>query len=236
MARGKITHTNIISLSTTYNHIELHHFNSVHSASESGSRMRASVEHHSAHNCSSNQKCSRQSNKDQSPDRQKRVNKEDTLEDNKLSRKISDTKAKTQHYLLSSVAKVVVTSAEVVEDSGLVHPHDARIEIRRPAIQFHAVTYVLLDIVLVVIVSLCQLLVRKTIGLVNEGHPEHGVLIVKHGFRRKILWIVGILSNHLCNVGSVGLLSSLSIVVGRVGVATSPLQDKDKAVDLIPTR
>jgi len=73
---------------------------------------------------------------------------------------------------LSSVGEVVVSGAHVVESSSEVHSDESSIEVRsRSSVELHAVSLVLLNVVLVVGVLLCQIFVREASSLSKLAHP-----------------------------------------------------------------
>jgi len=130
--------------------------------------------------------------------------------------------------LLSSVGEVVVSGAHEIEASGLVHSDETSIEVLRSSVELHAVAWVSLDGVLVVVVLLLQVSKTKTVGLSKHAHPLSEFLGLKE---RSVLGNPIIRSRErsikvrdLDHVASVGSLGSFSCISSWVSVASGPLE------------
>jgi len=141
-----------------------------------------------------------------------------------------DWKKSTDHNLslLSSVGEVVVSGAHVIEGSGLVHSDKSSIKVGRGSVEFHAVAWVGLNGVLVVVVLLLQISKRETVGLSEHAHPLSKFLGLKE---RSVLGnpvissgVGSIKVRDLYHVASVSSLSSFSCISSWVSVASSPLE------------
>jgi len=134
-----------------------------------------------------------------------------------------------EHGLLTSVAEVVVSTAHVVEGSSLVHFDQTTIEVRSGScVQLHAVLFVLLGSISIVVVLCQQLSLSQTTSLVQEGHVLSQPLALEHGSVRAqpciSSWVGKGESLDLNDVASVSLVSTLTSISCRVGVASSPLE------------
>jgi len=130
---------------------------------------------------------------------------------------------------LSSVGEVVVSRAHVVECTGEVHSDESSIEVRsRSSVELHAVSLVLLNVVLVVSVLRCQLIVSEASSLSKLAHPHSEVSrLEERGVRGNPLVISRerrIEVRELNHVGSVCACSSFSSVSVGVSIASSPLE------------
>jgi len=133
-----------------------------------------------------------------------------------------------ENTLLSSVGEVVVSAAHVIERTSLVHSDEASIEVSAGSVELHAVLWVSLDGIVVVVVLLLQVGQRKAVGLSELAHPDSEFL----GFEESSVtgdpvvrsWLRVFESLDLNHVGSVSLFSSFSCISSGVGVTTSPLE------------
>mmetsp|Transcript_18139 Transcript_18139/g.70120 ORF Transcript_18139/g.70120 Transcript_18139/m.70120 type:complete len:514 (-) Transcript_18139:307-1848(-) len=119
--------------------------------------------------------------------------------------------------LLATVREVVVPRAHVVERARAVHAEDTAVEVgSRRSVELLAVG----DVLLVVRVGVA-------VHLVNEGHAVLRLVVLEHGEKVVALGVVNGLvvprRDHLRDVAAISLARALTVVVGRVGVAASPL-------------
>jgi len=130
--------------------------------------------------------------------------------------------------LLCSVGEVVVSAAHVEEISSLIHSEKTSIKVSWGSVELHAVGRILVDVVLIVIVLLCQVSISEASSLAEHAHPlsklralekscvgAHPAIGGRHGI---------VEARKLNHVGSVSASLSLSSVSCRVGVASSPLE------------
>jgi len=74
--------------------------------------------------------------------------------------------------LLCSVGEIVVSGAHVIESSSEVHSDESTIKIGRSSIELHAISGILLNIVLVVGVLCGQICVAEATSLSKLAHPK----------------------------------------------------------------
>jgi len=133
-----------------------------------------------------------------------------------------------ENTLLSSVGEVVVSGAHVVERSSLVHLDESSIKVSAGSVELHAVLWVSLDGIVVVVVLLLEISKSKAVGLSELAHPDSEILGLEHGsvegepFIRSGLAVLELFD--LDHVGSVCSFSSFSSVSSGVGVTSSPLE------------
>jgi len=142
---------------------------------------------------------------------------------------VGEQRLHDQSCLLSSVGEVVVSRAHVIESASQVHLDQTTIKVRGGgSIQLHAVENVLLGSIGVIVVSGQQLRLGQAASLVQHGHVlsqplrlEHGGMVGQPLVSGRVRCLERL---ELHNVASVSLVSSLTSVSSRVGVATSPLE------------
>jgi len=131
--------------------------------------------------------------------------------------------------LLGTVGEVVVASAHVVVGASLLDSDETSVPVSRGRIQLHAVLVVLLGSLSVAVVLFQELLPVQALGgvalvLTEVGHlvslrrvaEEEGGILGRDG-----VVVAGV--GHLDNVRAVSASLAFSVVVGWVGVASSPL-------------
>jgi len=129
---------------------------------------------------------------------------------------------------LSSVGEVVVSGAHVVESSSLVHSDESSIKVSAGGIELHAVLWVSLNGIGVLVVLGIQVSQRKAVGLSEHAHHDSEILGVKERDVRGHPSITGghgsVKIGHLDNVASVSSVNSFSSISSGVGVTSSPLE------------
>jgi len=170
--------------------------------------VRLGIEHGSSETSRSQEESSSNTNDNSSPDRKKSA-------DHNLS-------------LLSSVGEVVVSGAHEVEGSGLVHSNETSIEVLRSSVKLHAIAWISVDGILVIVVLLLQIGKREAIGLSKHAHPLSEFLGLKE---RGVIHDPSISSGHggikvrdLDHIASISPLSSFSCISSWVSITTSPLE------------
>lgn len=125
---------------------------------------------------------------------------------------------------LTSVGEVVVSGVHVTPFTSFVHAEDASIKVSGSSIQFHAVLDILFDGVVVVSILIHEFLVSQTVGLVDHRHASLSFIVIKHWVFRAIIGEIAGGIDDLSDVGTISFISSLSLIVGGVGVTAGPLE------------